>query len=73
MSVSGGALVPSFATSCQRVWVPRWNRSQISHADVFKSDHAHAPPEPLWGVLQEDCGSPQGVRSLASSDGLLHH
>ena len=25
MSVSVGAPVPSFATSCQRVWVPRWN------------------------------------------------
>jgi hypothetical protein len=24
MSVSVGAPVPSFATSCQRVWVPRW-------------------------------------------------
>jgi DNA modification methylase len=25
MSVSVGAPVPSFVTSCQRVWVPRWN------------------------------------------------
>jgi hypothetical protein len=24
MSVNVGAPVPSFATSCQRVWVPRW-------------------------------------------------
>jgi hypothetical protein len=25
MSVIFGASVPSFATSCQRVWMPRWN------------------------------------------------
>jgi hypothetical protein len=24
MSISVGAPVPSFETSCQRVWVPRW-------------------------------------------------
>jgi hypothetical protein len=24
MSISVGAPVPSFATSCQRVWMPRW-------------------------------------------------
>ncbi len=33
MSDSVGAPVPSFATICHRVWVPRWNRTRSAEAE----------------------------------------
>jgi len=61
MSVNVGAPVPSFATNCQRVWVPRWKPipmqlmavasvSLVAWAVVYPESPKYAMPDLRTGL-----------------------